>query len=530
MKFIYYISLLLGIILLQNCAQISAPTGGDPDIIPPALDSNGTVPLNYSTNFKGNQIVLTFNEYFVLKNPTANVFFSPSIENEPKFITKGKTLTILFERQLKENTTYTINFGDAISDYTVGNKILDFKYVFSTGDYIDSMSTRGKVIDAFTGKPAEGVVVMLYEDFSDSIVSKSKPIYYSVTDKQGNYLMNYLKSGTYKLFALKDGNRNFLYDLPNEQLAGKDSLISLFSDTVPSYSVISIFTKDYKKQALTTKKYYYPGKLVMTFARTADSITIYKSDSTELKYESIEINEKRDSVVIWKPNLGLEKSTLKVWLDTTLEAINIYPFPAPKKAPNLKAKPKSRTISKNKPFTLVFEQPIDSFSINGVTVFKDTNELALSSVSKNNQSLILVFDSKEDESYKYLILPNTVTDIFGIQNTDTITGRITIRKDDYFGSFTLKLKPKNDSVNYLISILDDKGNLIEKQTASGVSEVNFKNLKPGEYSIKAVEDLNQNGKWDTGDYYLKKKPEQVFYFPMEIEIRSNWEMAESWGI
>ena len=530
MKIIYYISLFLGIIFLQNCAQISAPTGGDPDEIPPALDSNGTVPLNYSTNFRGNQIVLTFNEYFVLKNPTANVFFSPSIDYEPEFVIKGKTLTILFERQLKENTTYTINFGDAISDYTVGNKIPDFKYVFSTGDFIDSMSTRGKVIDAFTGKPVEGAVVMLYEDYTDSIVSKIKPIYYSVTNKQGDYTMNYLKAGTYKLFALKDENRNFMYDLPNEQVGANDSLITLLSDTASSYSVISIFTKDYKKQAITFKKFYYPGKLVMTFARAADSITFYKNDSTELKYESIEINEERDSVIIWKPNLGSEKSVLNVRLDTTVETINIYPFSAPKITPNLIAKPKSPTISKDKPFVLVFEQPIDSFSMEGVKVFKDTSKIPLSSVLIDKQNLLLIFDSKQDERYSYLILPNSITDIFGIQNSDSLTGKIIIRKDDYFGSFTLKLNPKNDSVNYLISILDDKGNLIDKKATTGVSEVNFNNLEPGKYSIKAVEDINQNGKWDTGDYYLKLKPEQVFYFPQEIEIRSNWEMAESWGI
>jgi len=367
-------------------------------------------------------------------------------------------------------------------------------------------------------------------DYTDSIVSKSKPIYYSVTNKQGDYTMNYLKAGTYKLFALKDENRNFMYDLPNEQVGANDSLITLLSDTASSYSVISIFTKDYKKQAITFKKFYYPGKLVMTFARAADSITFYKSDSTELKYESIEINEERDSVIIWKPNLGSEKSVLNVRLDTTMETINIYPFSAPKITPNLIAKPKSPTINKDKPFVLVFEQPIDSFSMEGVKVFKDTSKIPLSSVLIDKQNLLLIFDSKQDERYSYLILPNSITDIFGIQNSDSLTGKIIIRKEDYFGSFTLKLNPKNDSVNYLISILDDKGNLIDKIATTGVSEVNFNNLEPGKYSIKAVEDINQNGKWDTGDYYLKLKPEQVFYFPQEIEIRSNWEMAESWGI
>ena len=117
---------------MQSCAQISAPNGGPEDVTPPQLDSAGTFPANYSTHFVGDKITLSFDEFFVLKNPTANVFFSPSLEESPEFLTAGKTLTILLKNDLKENTTYTINFGDAISDYTMGNQIPDFKYVFSS--------------------------------------------------------------------------------------------------------------------------------------------------------------------------------------------------------------------------------------------------------------------------------------------------------------------------------------------------------------------------------------------------------------
>ena len=178
--------------------------------------------------------------------------------------------------------------------------------------FIDSMATKGKVVDAFSGKPVEGVTVMLYEDISDSIVSKSKPVYYSVTDKEGNYSMTYLKAGVYKLFALKDENRNFLYDLPNEFVGKPDSLISLYTDTIRSYKVISLFAKDYKKQGVKSKKYYYPGKLVMTFVKPAKEISINKLDSSQLQYNSIEINTNRDSIVIWQPNLDSGKNVLTV--------------------------------------------------------------------------------------------------------------------------------------------------------------------------------------------------------------------------
>ena len=154
----------------------------------------------------------------------------------------------------------------------------------------------------------------------------------------------------------------------------------------------------------------------------------------------------------------------------------------------------------------------------------------MDSLQISKTKLLIFFTKKSDESYRYQLLPNAVTDIFNSKNSDTISGYITVLKKDYYGSFTLKLNPTNDSASYLISILDEKGKTIEIKNTTGKSELNFKQLSPGKYSIKAIEDLNKNRKWDTGDYYLKKKPEQVFYFPTQIEIRSNWELAESWEI
>lgn len=516
--------------LLQECAQISAPTGGDRDETPPVLDSNGTVPLNYSTNFQSDKIVLTFDEYFVLKNPKANVFFSPSIENDPEFITKGKTLTVILNNQLKPNTTYTINFGDAISDYTVGNKIPDFKYVFSTGEFIDSMKTQGTIVNAYTGKPEEDILVLLYEDFSDSVVSKSKPVYYSKTDKQGNYTMSYIKAGHYKIMALKDENRNFLYDLPNEKIGYEDSLLNLTHDSLFTHLTIPIFTLDYQKQRVTTKKYLYPGKLVLGFLKPAESIQVLSKSLTPVTYKFMELSRERDSLILWKPNLANEKTSLTLKLDTTTEVINIYPFVTPKTVTKLKTTDIKRSFDKNQPFQITFKSPISSFIDSLITIKKDSNQLTVDSIQTDNRTLSIYFDKKEDDSYGYQLLSGAVTDIFGTSLSDTLTGYVSVRKADYYGSFTLKVKGENDSTIYLISLLNEKGDLIEKRTMKGDSELSFTKLEPGNYSIKAVEDRNSNEKWDTGDYYKKLKPETVYYFPTNIEVRSNWEMVESWEL
>ena len=528
MKLFYSLSILCGLLLIQSCAQISAPTGGAPDTTPPILDSLGTIPLNYSTHFKGDKLTLTFNEYFVLKNPKQNVFFSPSIENEPEFLVKGKTLTILLNHTLRTNTTYTINFGDAISDYSVGNAIPDFKYVFSTGNFIDSMSTTGKVIDAFSGTPKPNVLVMLYENTTDSVVSLQRPDYYAITNKEGSYSLTNLKTGTYKLFALKDENRNFLYDLPNEQVASPDSLVSLFLDTLSSYHLLSLFAKDFVKQSVTSKKYEYPGKLTLTFAKPVKNWNVAYTDSLDLGFIKSEINEEKDSLVLWGVELANQKTKLTVKLDTHTSVINVYKYKIPSKEIELSKTKSDRSIHSKSALSIIFNNALSKVNRDLISVLKDSSFIPIDSVSLATKTLNVYFPKSEDQDYRYRLLPQSVEDIFGNKLKDTLEGLISINKTSFYGSFTLNILPKNDSVQYILYLVNEKGEKVGTQNFMGVSTVSFSQLNPGKYKLKALEDRNKNGRWDTGDYYLKKKPEQVFYFPIEIDIRSNWEIAESW--
>jgi len=529
LRLVQYISVLTIVILLQNCAQISVPTGGPEDITPPHLDSVGTFPSNYSTNFVGDKITLTFDEYFVLKNPTANVFFSPSLEENPEFLTTGKTLTILLKNELKENTTYTINFGDAISDYTVGNQIPDFKYVFSTGDFLDSMATSGKVIDAFSGEPKEDVLVMLYEDLTDSVVTKSKPIYYAKTNKQGYFNINNIKAGIYKMAALEDKNRNFLYDLPNENIGSLDTLLNLL-DTNSQHNInISLFERDHEKQRVNSKTYTFPGKLSLVFQRPADTVLVMNKAGDPIQFHSLEYSKKRDSLIIWNPVIENKKNELKIRLDTTNKIYNVYGFVKPKKDTGLNLISITKTVEVDNPINMTFDRPVSSFDTSLLNLFLDSVKVAPDSIKINNRNLYIYFKKKEDVNYKFQFFPNAFEDMFSLKNSDTISGFISIRKPDYFGVFTLKLKA-NDSSSFIIQLLNEKGDVLRENISLGISTISFEKLIPGKYKIKAIKDGNKNGKWDTGDYYKKLKPETVMFFEVPIEIRSNWEVAESWEI
>ncbi|MFO7827113.1 MAG: Ig-like domain-containing protein [Bacteroidales bacterium] len=215
--------------LISSCAKIVAPTGGPKDEEPPTIISSN--PQNYSVNFSDDQIKIEFDEFIQLKDLNQNLIVSPPLEETPEVTVKGKTLNIEFLSELKDSTTYNIYFGSSVQDYNEGNPIENFQYVFSTGAYIDSLSIEGKVLNAFNLIPEEDVFVMLYSDFSDSVPMKKIPEYISKTDEEGFFRINNIRNEKFKLFSLRDANKNYLYDLNNEGIAFSDSVVQFKLET-----------------------------------------------------------------------------------------------------------------------------------------------------------------------------------------------------------------------------------------------------------------------------------------------------------
>jgi hypothetical protein len=225
----FYITAVLSVV--YGCAKVGSPTGGSKDVTPPKIIESK--PVNYSTDFNSKKIEITFDEYIQLKNIQQELLISPPLKEIPENKLRGKSLVVDLNNELKENTTYTLNFGNAITDNNEGNVLANYEFVFSTGDHVDSMSVTGKLINAFNLKPEEDpVFIMLYENLADSAPYIDIPSFIGKTNKDGSFAVNNIKADTLRIFSLKDANSNLLFDASNEKIAFIDSSFILSPELI----------------------------------------------------------------------------------------------------------------------------------------------------------------------------------------------------------------------------------------------------------------------------------------------------------
>lgn len=209
--------LTMAVILAASCAKPGTLTGGPKDEKPPVI--LGSEPMNGSTQFSAKEFVINFDEYVTVRDAENNILVSPPMKHKPEYSTRGKGIVVRLRDTLHENTTYLFQFKEGIADFNEGNILSSYEYVFSTGSRIDSMTLRGRVLDAFTEKPREEVVSVLAfaesqitDSLGDSVVAKVQPMYMTRCDKEGNFELNHLREGRYLLLALEDANKDLHFD------------------------------------------------------------------------------------------------------------------------------------------------------------------------------------------------------------------------------------------------------------------------------------------------------------------------------
>lgn len=227
----FFLLFVAAISLLESCANIIPPLGGPKDTLPPrAININ---PKDSTLNFKGQRIVLNFDEYVQLDQVQQNLLVSPTPKINPTVESRLRTVTVRIKDTLEPNTTYVINFGNAIRDVNESNPLRNFRYVFSTGNYIDSLELAGKVLLAETGKTDSTITVMLHRSMDDSAVVKEKPRYYTRLDSAGNFRFQNLAPGTYAIYAIKDEGGSNRYMSPSQLFAFADRAVVITGPTEP---------------------------------------------------------------------------------------------------------------------------------------------------------------------------------------------------------------------------------------------------------------------------------------------------------
>jgi len=421
-------------LLFSNCAKEVMPTGGIKDTVAPFLVQ--TIPQNNSLNFKKEKITFEFNENVKSSSLSKNLIVSPPLETAPQVKIKGKKIIVrLEEEELKSNTTYILNFGDAVEDLNESNKARNLTYAFSTGDIIDSLSIIGKVFDSETSEPLKDYTVILFEGNNDSAVYKEMPLYTAKTNEDGSFLIKNVKNKSYSLYALEDLNNNFNYDKETEAFAFADSLLtpeyiaekkindtlsvsdSTTTDTLNTnaisehvlYAFKHKIERQYIQDVSRPKKERYD--LIFSMPLYKDSIVVNNLQTSQF---FIERNKFNDSLIIWLNDTALinndtlcvnisyfTKDSAKntIWFTDTL--CPSLPTKKKEKDPLLQASPKDNsTIHKSENIFFEYNGNVTTFNSNRVKLYKASDSIiALNSKGEFYDTLNIVKEAPEMRRY-----------------------------------------------------------------------------------------------------------------------------------
>ena len=538
---------LLAVLLFAGCAKISAPTGGPKDTTPPKVLK--TEPADGTVRFDEKHIRIHFDEFVTLNNPSENVLISPPLAEKPEYSIKGKSIVIKFKDTLRANTTYNMVFSNAIKDYHEGNDLSFLHYSFSTGDSLDTYMIRGNLLDAKTLAPAKDFYVMLYRGTDDSLPLTTLPDYVSKSLDDGSFTLKNIAAGDYKIFAIKDVNANFRYDLPNEEIAFAvdpitavralpDSAADSLKAELPLITLHSFAAADTVQKLAHFENpaagvYQFPYKIpVGEFSATAlsqspdyferinptrDTITWYfKSPMTDTVEFILKADNQTDTVRLTphkeKPSTGRGRTPAPQTL--AVQFLNAGEF--------------------HQPLTLQFPYPIrpaDSFNVwvySQQQSHKDTAVYRFAVPDTFLTEIPLTMKVTEKKNYSVMIRDSVFFGYNGLTN-DTLRTQFTTKSEKDYGTLTMNYQLPDDGKQYVATLwLKDKS--IQEDILTSSKTISYRFLNPDTYRLSVFCDENRNGRWDPGEYSNHRQPETMYAFPHSISIRAYWESEETFRV
>ncbi|MFD2999846.1 Ig-like domain-containing domain [Pontibacter toksunensis] len=516
---------------LASCATMSVPEGGPKDVAPPVLvESN---PKDQQLNVNTKTINLEFNEEVQQKNLTKELLITPNINNKYQVKSNKNVLTLEFEKPLQDSTTFTFNFREGIVDITEQNKAQNLKIAFSTGTFIDSSSVSGKVVNLMKQTPEKGAVVALYQAEDTLSIRKNRPYYLTTADDAGNFEIENIKEGNYRMYALVDKNNNTFYDTEEERIAYLPEIIRILPGTDSIYlQTVRIDTK--KPILLQREKYtdrfignYNEGiqrftakplavntdSLVHRIGSDGKAVEVFKTPGFEGGQALFTVVDSSGNTAIDTVQIAFEGKRAQRIKGAQLKVIN--------------GKPKN-SFRVGQPVMLELETPARIAGDTPVTLMSDTTVLQQ---LKPEQ---ITFDKTNTEiSFNLPEVNNRIKQVSVVLDSTAIVPLIgepmrfqpvSIAVAEARGTGTLSGTAKTDYTSFTIQLLNSDYKIVEEVKNS--KNFRFQNIEPGSYRLRVLVDENNNGVWEKGDPNFEKAPEKVYLLPEVLDIRANWERNE----
>ena len=603
-RFTLFLLALIGLTsLMAACAnQGAGPDGGPYDETPPRIV--GMTAPERLQNGKRTKFSLVFNELIKVDNPTEKIIVSPPQIETPEIKVSGRRITVELLDSMRPNTTYTVDFSDAITDNNEGNPLGQYTYIFSTGQTTDTMQMSGYVLNAEDLEPVKGILAGLYQQHHDSVFAQRAFDRVARTDASGFFsIKGVAPDRDYRLYALQDADGDFHFTQPSEMVGflHNDLRAGAFRDT--RYDTLWVDSVRYDSIRIIPYTHFTPDDLVVrafkidvntrhylkaqrdvpewftTFftgpsrkrptiqglnfdARKAfvvnasagnDTLTYWLADTTLLRQDTLRFAYTYDN---WDDSLAqmLPKTdTLELVPKTTfakraaneakeLEKWNKQREKREKRGDFSKSQPPmvalqlradvSSSLVPNRNILIQFDQPLQRFDTKKLhlRLKKDSTyhdaPYALDTVPNNILAYRLRAEWRPGQEYQLVIDSAAMTSLYGRVNLAT-DNKFSIAKLEDFGTVFLSLSNAHEST--VVQLLGSDGKPVaQAPTKNGRAE--FYYVQPGKYYLRCFFDRNGDGKWTTGSWSPRRDPEEVYYFPKEIEVRANWDLNESWDV
>ena len=565
--------ILVATLALIGCANRGVgPQGGPKDSIPPVPVQSE--PENGTVNFHGKRIEVTFNEYIQLSDLGNNLLMSPPQQNPPDVKARGKRLIVQFQDTLRDSTTYTIDFGAAVCDYTEKNPLPGFSFSFSTGESIDTLELHGAVINAEDLNSVGNILVGIHSNLHDSALTKEPFLRIAKTDSMGHFRIGNIHPGRYRLYALDDISRDYRFTL-GEGLAFYDSIITVKAQQLQDSGNVSIgpslrfFHEKKARLYLQRLQRDEQHAFRMLFSAPVDSLPMLRAlrpseyDSTRsdsawfdfMPYIITQPSDKRDTVTYWiSDSLVISMDTLLLetryrrtdslyqleWYTDTLMAVW--------RAPKLNAKARDAQERKNRnrrvelhsnarkdfelydTLTLYSATPLRTIYADSLHLYQRVDSV-LKSVAFTiephdsvTMSFRLLAALQPGEQYELVVDSGAVQDIYGIANY-SYEFKAQLKKPEDYSTLRVKLTPFNPQAR--IQVLNNKDQVLRELQAMPEGAF-FQFLKPDTYYLRLYLDTNNDGEWTTGEWSEHRQPEEVYYYHEKIQTKSNWDFEEEW--
>lgn len=588
--------------MVVSCARMGQPDGGWYDDTPPRVVH--TDPADKGTGVRSKKVTITFDEFIKLEDASNKVVISPPQIEPADIKSSGKKIVVELKDSLKDSTTYTIDFSDAISDNNEGNPMGNYTFSFSTGERIDTFEVSGNVLDATNLEPIKGILVGLYDDLSDTVFASKPFIRVSRTDSRGRFVIRGIAPGTYRVYALQDADGNYTYSQKSEMLAFSHATFepyakpdirqdTVWRDTLRIDSIIRTpYTHFYPDDlvlraftALQTDRYLVkteraePNRLNFFFSYGNDSLPQlrglnFNSDSAFV----VDSNLKNDTITYWIKDTTLintdsltiearylitdSTGTLVMQTDT-LEMIPKMSYErrmkqeAKENEKWLKEQEKKKkkgeaydsimpvkplepqisgsgTITPEQNIFFTMPTPLEKCDTSAIHLYSKIDTLWYKSrfewlpVPGNIKKFELRAEWRPDIEYSLEVDSAAFIDIYGLVSKSIKQG-IKVSSNEEFGSLIVNMSGQRDSSTVIVQLLGSSDN-VQKETKVVDGSAEFFYLKAGKYYLRAFVDNNDNGQWDTGDYYADLQPEEVFYYPKEVECKEKWDITIGWEL